>query len=291
MLIFHFQLPCIRYTFRLFLIVVISLLHSNLSHIHGQTNVFRAGAREAALANTGVALGGNWSMFHNPAGLANLTAPNIGVHYTNQFMMQELSTSSIAGVLPFGQGGFGITGSYFGTQSFNEQKYAFGYAHQLGKLVNAGISIDYYRANLPEDYDLSQALTGEIGLMINPIDNLSIGCHLYNVTGSGYKDYIAENLPSFFTLGAAWQSDVFLVTSQVSLDKQKSPIISAGSEVYLIPDLAVRIGVSNDDQYQYSFGIGYRKNRFVGDIAFTRHPVLGFSSYVSFNYSFASKSQ
>ncbi len=278
-------------TIRLLCFAVILFLSSTTYKSNGQANAFRAGAREAALANTGVALGGNWSMFHNPAGLASVSDPNLGVHYTNQFLLQELSISSLAGVLPISYGGFGITASYFGTKSYNEQKYAFGYAHKLGEIVNAGISLDYFRANLPEDYEPSGALAGEIGLLVNPIENLNIGCHLYNVTGSKYKDYEAENLPSFFTLGAAWKADVFLVTSQVNLDKNNNTTISAGSEVLLIPVLAVRFGVSTDDQFRYSFGLGYKKNKFSGDIAFTQHPVLGLSSFVSFNYSFERKSK
>lgn len=276
---------------RLFSIAFLLLFGSLLSFTAGQSNVFRAGAREASLANTGVALKSNWAMFHNPAAITHLTSPMVGVHYSNQYIMEELSTTSVSGTIPLSYGGFGLSVSYFGTSAYNEQKYAFGYAHKLGNLFAAGITLDYFNVKLPEPYESSNALAGEIGLLVNPVDNLLIGCHLYNITNSKYTDYPSESLQSFFSLGATWQTEIFLVTSQVYLDREATPTISAGSEVYLIPTLAVRIGASTNEQYQYTFGVGYRNSRFNGDLAFTNHPTLGFSSHISFNYAFISRTK
>lgn len=273
----------------LFVCLVLSL--ANIFRLSAQTNSFRSGAREAALANSSVALSTDWPMFHNPAGLTRLKNTTLGVHYTNQYLMRELSTTSATGSMPVASGAFGFSLSYFGTTRYNQQKFAVGYAHQLGDFLSAGVTFDYFNTHLPEDYEASHALAGEIGLIANPIDKLSIGCHIYNLTGSKYSTYTAENVPSFFSLGVAWESDAFLVSAQVNSDKENEPTISFGSEVFLIESFAVRIGISTDEQFQYSFGFGYNNIRFKGDIAFTRHPVLGFSSYVSFNYSFAAKTK
>lgn len=285
----YFQKSINKRSILLVSIACFVLSQADLFSLSAQPNSFQSGAREAALANSSVALTTDWPMFHNPAGISRLSYSSIGVHYTNQYTMQELSTASAIGSMPIAAGAFGFSLSYFGTSMYNQQKYAIGYAHQLGDFLSAGVIFDYFMAHLPEEYESSHALAGEIGLIANPIDKLSIGCHIYNVTDSKYSNLTDENLPSFFALGAAWESETFLVSSQVNLDKESDPTISIGSEVLLIESIAVRFGVSTNEQYQYSFGLGYNNKKFKGDIAFTRHPVLGFSSYVSFNYSFAAK--
>lgn len=256
-----------------------------------QNNIFQSGAREAGLANTAIAIADNYSMFHNPGNISGVKATTIGVNYSNVFMLPELSLSSISGLMPFRQGAFGVSASYYGSSQYNEQKYAFGYGLGLGDKISAGISIDYFRVNLPGEYESEDALAGEIGIIVTPIENLSLACVLYNPTATSYKNYPSENLPSCLYIGAAYQSEGFLITSQANIESDQDPVLSLASELYLVKNFAIRLGISTDDLYQYSFGLGYTHTKLNADIAFARHPVLGFSSFITLNYAFLQKSQ
>ncbi len=257
--------------------------------VKAQTDIFSSGARLSGMANTGVAISDEWSMFHNPAGMAGINEASFGAHYTNRYLLPDIGIASVSGILPMERGTFGTSLSYFGTTRYNEQKYAFGYAHKLGGKLSAGISIDYYRLKLPEDYEQSGVLAGEIGLVIHPVKNLSVGCRLNNVSNSKYSTYSSGNVPSDFSLGAAWKSDIFLIASQVNIYEKESPSISAGSEVLLMKSLAIRVGVSSLPLYQYTLGLGYRQKSISGNVAFSRHPVLGMSSFISLSHHFSSR--
>lgn len=249
-------------------------------------NVHLAGAREAGIANSSLTLGGTWTTFHNPAGLATTNNYCVGINYLNRFQTAELSTRSITGTIPTSNGGFGAGYSYFGTSSYNQQKLALGYAHKLSDKIEAGILFDLFSANLPNEYESAYALTGELGLTIRPINNLSIGAHINNITGANYTQYEYEELPMSFRSSLTWQTDNYLLSGLLSLNRDGEPVISIGSEVTLLSNFDVRLGVSTHEAYNFSLGAGYHKTMWHTDIAFSRHPNLGYTSMLSAGINF-----
>ena len=245
---------------------------------------FKSGAREAALANSVLTLGGTWSAWHNPAGMALVNAPAIGIAYTNRYQLPELSTRSLAGSLPVLKGAIGVTYSYFGDQDYNEQKLAAGYAHPLGEKVFAGILIDYYSTRLPSEYDRASAIAGEIGFLAKPTEQLAIGMHLSNLSNVNYNQYMHEELPMFLNSGITYSVKDFLISANLLLPKNANPSFGVGTEVNLIKNLGVRVGISNTEAFNFCFGFGYRLDNFRADIAFNRHPNLGYVSQLSFEY-------
>jgi hypothetical protein len=245
---------------------------------------FIAGAREAAMANSILTLGGTWSVYHNPAGIRTLNHASVGFCYENRYLLEELSTQSFAGTVPVRNGGFGVSYSYFGTSRYNEQKMALGYAHALGEKINAGILFDLYHTNLPDEYESDYIIAGEIGLIIRPIENLSIGLHLNNPTESGSQNYNTEDANTFFRSGITWHDKYFLIGTQVSIQENDEPIMSAGMEINVVPNFYVRAGISSDEKNNYTFGLGYKQKRWCGDIAFARHPILGYTSMFSIEF-------
>jgi hypothetical protein len=249
------------------------------------------GAREAGMANASVSLSGPWSVFNNPAGMAMSNHPSCMLNYNNRFQLKELSTASVAGVIPKDFGSFGVSASYFGTSRYNEQKFAFGYARSLGEKISAGILCDYFVSKLPSEYETGHTLAGEIGLIVIPVEKLNIGFHVFNISGSKFKTYETEELPVLLSAGVSWQDEAFLLSSQIQLSNKGKTCLSLGSEIILIKNLFLCAGISNSEQMRYSFGLGYKLNRFECDIAFTNHPVLGFSSDVSLLYNFSGKNR
>lgn len=245
-----------------------------------------AGARETGLANSSLTLNSTWSVFHNPAGLTNFDNYSLGISYINRFQSSELSTSAIAGIIPTEKGSFGIGYSYFGTSNYNQQKSIIGYAHKLGEKVDAGISIDLYSTHLPNEYESAHAITGEVGLTVRPINQLSIGAHLNNIAGADYSDYLEQEVPMSFRSSATWTAENYLLSGQLSLNKNYDAVLSVGTEVSILQYLDIRAGVSTFEPMSFTCGLGYHQKRLQLDLAFARHPSLGYTSVVSANINF-----
>lgn len=264
-------------------VLILALLCFNLSS-NASDIFFLAGGREAGLANSAVSLGSTWSVFHNPAGIVSVTDISFGFSHQNYYMIKELNTTSFAGVLPVKFGSFGVSGTFFGSSNYNEQKYAFGYSRSFAGKLDVGILCDYFTTKLPEEYDASRALVGEIGLIAHPIENLSIGCHLFNPSAADYSNSYGD-IPIIFRAGSAWETKKYLLSAQVQANNKAKPVYSAGSEINLIENLAIRVGISTQDNMSYTCGIGYRYSGLKSDFAIAHHPVLGYSAFLSFEFT------
>jgi hypothetical protein len=246
-------------------------------------------ARNTALANASASLLDNSAIGGNPAGIARFPSLSFELNCWNLFQIKELNSVSAGTVLPVSFGNFGTSVSYFGTTRYNNQKYAFGYGRFLGDKITAGVSCDYFVSKLPSKYESARVLTGEIGLLAQPFDKLSLGIHIFNISNSPYKNYLQEDLPVLYRIGASWKDTNFLICSQLQMEKSGNSQVSIGFEVKLIETLFVRAGISNNQQTNYSFGLGYIHNSLSCDVAFSHHPILGLSSFITVRYSFKSK--
>ena len=256
------------------------LLLYSLSTLATQ-NYFFEGGRESGMANSFLTLGGIWSVYHNPAGIARTNQMSLGFSYSNHYLINELSTQSFAGIVPAGKGAFGAYYSYSGTSRYNEQKLALGYAHTLGSKIDAGIMIDLSSTYLPDEYETAHAIAGEISLLLYPAEQFRIGLLASNISGSKYNSYTEEKLNTFFQGGVSWHGDNFLIGAKALLQMQNNPVISVGTELSIVNNLDLRAGVSTEDNMSITFGLGYKQKNWRSDIAFARHPNLGFSTFLS----------
>jgi hypothetical protein len=55
-------------------------------------------------------------------------------------------------------------------------------------------------------------------------------------------------------------------------------------EANLVRNFNIRSGISSYDYMNFTFGMGYRTSFMNAGIAFTRHPVLGYSSAFSLEF-------
>ena len=71
--------------------------------------LYRAGARSAALGNTGVTFTGAESLFHNPAGCAGTDEFTFILSSESRFLMKELSVLAAGMVIPAKAGTAGLS--------------------------------------------------------------------------------------------------------------------------------------------------------------------------------------
>lgn len=258
-----------------FVIGLILIINFSFCQQHSLNSL---GARQNALANTSVCLISPWSVFCNPAGINKPDNLVIGFNYYNKYLIEELNTNSLIVTIPLLKGNFGAGISLFGSSLYNEQRYSFAYAHQLGDKLSAGISGNYYLINLPEEYRGVNHLSGNIGALIYPSEKLTFGFNISNLGKNKLSYYSNENIPLTYKTGISWSEEIFMLCTQVEFTSDGSTSISTATEINFGENLDLRAGISNKESFNFSIGLGYLLKNIQGNIAFLRHPVLGITS-------------
>ena len=257
-----------------FLIVSVSLYA-------GGENIL-AGARSAAVANASVCYGDLWGAFNNQAGLADVKKFSGGIYFENRFNISELGVKSFAVALPVGESGaIAASGTYFGNSLYNEKKIGLGFGKSFGKKLKAGIQLDYLSTVIAEEYGTRTSLTGEAGIIAEPVQNLVLGFHIYNPTQAKVADYADERIPVVMRIGALYKfSEKVLVSVEDEKETDADNVVKAGVDYRIAEPLYLRAGFSTEPALS-AFGFGLKFGQFTLDAAASFHQVLGFTPHVS----------
>ncbi|HBS88733.1 MAG: hypothetical protein A2W91_19005 [Bacteroidetes bacterium GWF2_38_335] len=269
--------------------LLIILLVSGLSLNQLWAQNYPTGARSSGMGNASVMLSDVWSGYNNQAGLGNIETTQLGFHFENKFAIPEYSLQSFSGAFPVQSGTFGLNLSYFGYGQYNESKIGLGFGKKLAEHFSLGIQLDYLNTYISNMYGNHGAVTGEIGFIAEPIENLFIGGHLFNPTKAKIAEYNSERIPTLFRIGMGYNfRDKAFLAIETEKDIDYNPVFKAGLEFRLIEKLMLRAGISTNP-VQNSFGITYSLGKFKVDIAFATHRELGMIPFVSVGYDFGKK--
>lgn len=250
------------------------------------------GARSAGMAHSSVTLSDHWSLFHNQAGLGRLKDISAGVYYENRFLVNSLSTGSLALALPTTSGTFGLSVYTFGLSNYRESKFGLAYGRMLGEKISAGLQLNYLSTVLPEAYGKYHGFTAEFGLQALLTDKITLGAHIYNVSRAKLTDKNGlEYVPTVIRIGVMYKiSTKVFVTSEFQKDIDHPIIFRAGTEYQPNEKLFLRIGIASNPG-NYSFGFGYKMKTISFDIAASYHQILGFTPQVGFNWGMMANSK
>lgn len=242
---------------------------------------FPVGARSAALGHASVSLNDLWAMQHNQSGLAYLKKVSAGASYENRFLVPELNFKALALALPTKEGIFGLSISSFGYALYNQNKYGLAYGKAFGEKISAGIQLDCFTTQIAEGYGHRTLFAVEAGIQAKPINNLTIGFHLFNPTLSKVNiDYI----PTVIRIGFNYKfSDKVFVAFETEKGINVKQAFKMGMEYSLIKELYLRAGISTNPSLN-AFGFGFNFKQFKLDFATSFHPVLGFTSTMGLSY-------
>ncbi len=200
--------------------------------------------------------------------------------------MKELSLSSVAAVIPAKPGTFGINLNYFGYSKYHDSKIGVAYSHKLGRKFSAGLQLDYFSTYIYGSDNNAQKITFEIGLLSFPIDNLSVGFHLFNPIPEKTEHNSIADLTSTARFGLTY---ILHQTVSLSLETLKEfserIIFKTGIEYMPVKYLALRFGISTEPS-SYSFGMGYNSKKLWIGMAFTNHQILGITPHFDFGINF-----
>jgi hypothetical protein len=271
---------------------------------------FEVGGRSAGMAGaqTGLATGVT-AQFWNPAALATLNQPEIGLMHAN--WLGDLSYEWAGYARPVGSGlGVGsVSVAYFhmpsiqGVDEFDNPTEQFrvydlavtlGLARPISRSVNVGANVKMIRQNLATVSATGAAV--DLGTSVR-VRGTTIGASAQNLGPSlSYGDAASYPLPRQFRFGASrgFIENRLLLAADYNIPHDYYKDVRMGAEFQAHPIVALRlgyrhvIGSSDDPATGLSYGLGFRYRQIAFDYALT--PSDGFDNVHRFalGYSFGS---
>ena len=238
---------------------------------------------------------GAYSMAHvdvfsfaaNQASLARINNLSAGVYGEKRYMLNELSFYSLAFVVPTKSGNFGIKGSYYGFNLYNESQAGLAYARSLGSKIDIGVQFNYNTIKVA-GYGNAYAISAEAGIILHLSDKLHAGIHLNNPTGGKYNKSEDEKLPFVYTAGLGYEaSEKFFVSGEVQKEEDQPVNVNAGLQYKFLSQLIARAGLSSASSTVW-MGIGVSMKSFRIDAAASYHPHLGITPGLMLVFNFRS---
>ncbi len=247
------------------------------------------GARAVALGHAYHAVRADfWSLYHNPAGIANIEGVTAGAYVVRRFNLKELTSGSAGLVLPFLEGdhSLGLDFTTFGFAAYRENRLGIAYATTLLEKVSLGVKFNYANVSIP-NYGSESSLYLDVGVNTAISKQLSLGFSATNVNRAKLgHDPAAEELPSVVTAGLAYQpSAKVLVVADLQKDIDHPLSVRAGLEYFLNDVIIARMGVSTEP-LSWHAGLGLLTNGLKIDFAFGYTERLGYSPHISLSYGF-----
>ncbi len=272
--------------FKIFLTIIMAVLAIPcISFASGDINPI--GSRSAGIGRSSVAITDFWGAMNNQAGIALYKKPAVGIYYESRFLLSELSTKSVAGILPTKYGVFAATYNHFGYSLYNSQKIGVAYARAFGSKLRIGLQLDYLQTTLGNNYGNKGNVTFELGIQTDINDKITIGAWVFNPIMVKLAEYDDEKLPAVFRVGFAWNiSEGFLATVEAEKSTAINPVMFRGGLEYeLNGKFFFRTGFSTRKEI-FSFGFGLKLKHLVFDISAIMHESMGFSPQTSLIFEF-----
>ena len=147
--------------------------------------------------------------------------------------------------------------------------------------------INYLNLHYSDKETNKSLVTGDIGVYIKPIKHLILSVLAVNPLRTGIK--VGKNkydTSIILSVGVSYEiAKYFLVTGELEKDFLYPAIVKLGMEYIPIKQLSIRAGMYAKP-FTPSFGLGINISPFVIDLAFNRHPVLGFYSCCGLLFNF-----
>jgi hypothetical protein len=238
----------------------------------------QAGAGEAGMGYACVMKEGFWSSFHNQALLAFNNSFDLGVSYENRFGIKELGTRIAALRIPAGKASVGAAYSHFGYPDFKRDVAVLACGLRLSEKIAAGVQIDYFSERISGEYNNSQIITFETGLIVSPSDNIKIGLHLFNPVPNSLRK---NNQPFSLSAGAGIDlSRILFAGIEAEMSTGSNLILRTGFEYEAVKNLRLRAGFSTKNN-SFCFGTGFQFGMVKLDLGFATHEMVGITSTAS----------
>jgi len=233
--------------------------------------------RSSALGNSVSALSrGSICTFLNPAGLGQMTEPELYLGYSNQFGLAELSQEVVSFGSRLKNTGLAAGFSSFGkTDFYQEQKVSLSAGRQLVSGAGVGVSVNYLLLKA-DGYERQDAFSLDLGLLWEK-DKFKLGGVVKNLNQPRIGgDRVLRN----YYLGVSYSTlEQISLTAGLYYDTEFEEQVQLGQETNLSDNLVLRFGFQTEPN-RYSLGAGFAWTKLEIDYAFVNHPELGGSHII-----------
>jgi hypothetical protein len=259
--------------------IIVSIIPVSL----GQIN---PGAKQIAMANSDVALSDDvFSLFNNPAGLAQISWRELGLYYSPApFGLNELANGYIAYTEPLGFGSAGIGAMTYGFDLYRESRLLLSFSTLYLNKFFAGVSFNYHIVSI-QGYGNKSVFYLNAGCLGYLTDELRIGFYIQNINQASFTPH-ENQIP--FVLNAGLSYNIYEILSlnfDVEKDIRYNVSVKSGINYDLIDNLSLRLGFANEPS-EFSCGIGIHFSYFNFDYSVFTHPDLGLTHQAGIIISF-----
>ncbi|MDT0630637.1 hypothetical protein [Rubrivirga litoralis] len=255
-----------------------------------EAQLAEGGARVLALGRAGVAIGAEPWGHTNPAALAGLGGPRIGLQASQAFGLGELGLASAVAALPTPLGVVGASGRTYGFSERRETRVVAGVARGVrlgvGRRLDVGVSAGVESA-VTEGFESATTVLVGAGLQADLAPGLRAGLAARNLLGLRGDDLgaSASTVPGV-TVGVAYRpSPRALLVLDADQDRDLGLSVRAGAEAALARVLVARLGVSTGP-VRLAGGVGLSIGALRADVAVERHESLGFTPAIGVEVAF-----
>ena len=238
------------------------------------------GSRPLGMGGAYVSLsGGAETLFWNPAGLWKSQASWFS-SYSRPFGLGDLSTSTLAFLLPTSVGNIGLGAMVYGLTLYRETSLMFSYSNAPFQYLSFGFNLRGLNLSL-EGFGSTWTAAFDLGTVLYISENVRWGASLWNVNRAKIVQN-GQSVPRSFSTGLSLEPMPGLVLSVDGRKDADFPFqIRAGSEHKVSDVFFVRTGVTGGEPSRFSLGTGFNVKRIKIDYSFHTHPALGLSHHFS----------
>ena len=224
-----------------------------------------------------------FSQLSNQAALAAQRRFSAGVLVENKFLLPELNQFSAAIAIPAGNGAAGITGSWFGNNTYNESCIGIAYGKNLGR-IGIGIRFNYTMIRIA-GYGSIAAMGVSAGSIWQVTPKLCTGIELVNPAGGKFGKGSRETLPAVYKTGFGYEvSEKLLLVTEVIKTEDQPVNLHAGFQYIIVDRLITRFGITTETGSPY-FGVGWKWKGVQADVLAGYHAQLGITPGLMLIYS------
>lgn len=252
-----------------------------------------SGSRAVGMGNAYAGVGGDyWALFHNPAGIAGIENPQVGVYAEQRFLLSALNFAQAGFVAPFYDNqAVGISVSSFGFNAYQESSVGLTYGIEVLQKIRIGAELKYANLNIQEQGG-DGAFMVQVGVQTQINSSLSMGFSAHNVNQAELNvQGPQETLPSIVRGGIAYQpSEQVLLVFDLVKDIDHPLSYRGGLEYKISHLLRARTGVSTEP-LSVNMGLGLEWKELSVDFASSYTERLGYSPHFSLGYRLKKKSE
>ncbi len=235
------------------------------------------GARQIALAHSDVAMANDvFTLFNNPAGLAQMDWREIGIFYSpSPFGLNELANGFAAYHQPTAFGSFALGLMTYGFDLYRENRISFAYSYNHKNIFFGGVVLNTHTLSIA-NYGNDVTLSFDIGALAYLSDDLKWGFVIKNFSRATFGDE-KDQIPVILNSGFCYSLFQNLsLNFSIEKDLAYPESFNAGIEYDIIEYFSIRFGIASATSH-YSAGVGINYSFLHLDYSLFTHPDLGFT--------------